>query len=57
VFPAGITWPGNSSINWSATGQNIANGVTTALDLNGQVVIRGGANRTHVVIDRVGWLL
>jgi hypothetical protein len=31
--------------------------VTTALDAAGQLTIRGGANRTHVLIDRIGWLL
>ena len=57
VFPAGITWPGNSSINWSASNQNIANGVITALDGNGAIKIRGGSNATHVVIDRVGFMI
>jgi hypothetical protein len=57
VFPAGITWPGNSSINWTSSGQNVANGVITALDSNGRITIRGGVNPTHVVIDRIGFML
>jgi hypothetical protein len=57
VFPAGISWPGNSSINWSASNQNIANGVITAVDGNGAIKIRGGANPTHVVIDRIGFMI
>jgi len=57
VFAGGIQWPGNSSINWSATNQNIANGVITALDANGRITIRGGANPTHVVIDRIGFMI
>jgi hypothetical protein len=57
VFRAGIPWPENSSINWSGPNQNVANGVITALDDAGQITIRGGANRTHVVIDRIGWLV
>ncbi len=57
VNPANIAYPGNSSINWTTTGQNTANGVITAMDASGQIKIRGGANRTHVVIDRIGWLL
>jgi hypothetical protein len=57
VFPANVPWPGNSSINWSATNQNLANGVITATDSTGNVRIRGGVNPTHVVIDVQGYLL
>ena len=57
VFAAGIAWPGNSSINWSSSFQNIANGVITAVDANGRITIRGGANPTHVVIDRIGFMV
>jgi len=57
VFPADVGWPGNSSINWSDPDQNIANGVLTATDDTGRIRIRGGVNRTHVVIDVVGYLL
>jgi hypothetical protein len=57
VFPANMAWPGNSSINWSAPNQFIANGVITAMDPAGRIKIRGGAARTQVVIDRIGWLV
>ncbi len=57
VFPAGITWPGNSSVNWSTPDQNVANMVITAVDAQGRITIRVGAAPTHVVIDRIGWLL
>jgi hypothetical protein len=57
VFPANVAWPGNSSINWSETGQNLANGVITATDAIGNVKIRGGVAPTHVVIDVQGYLL
>jgi hypothetical protein len=57
VFPADVAWPGNSSINWSETGQNLANGIITATDAAGAVKIRGGVNPTHVVIDVQGYLL
>jgi hypothetical protein len=57
VFPANVAYPGNSSINWSATGQNLANGVITATDPTGKVKIRGGVNPTDVVIDVQGFLL
>jgi hypothetical protein len=57
VFPAGIPWPGNSSVNWFGPNQNLANGVITAVDANGHITIRGGAASTHVVIDRIGFLV
>jgi len=57
VFPSNIPYPGNSSINWTAAGQNIANGVITAMDPKGQITLRGGAASTHVVIDRIGWFI
>jgi hypothetical protein len=57
VFRADIAWPGNSSLNWDHAGQNIANGVITDVDAAGQIKIRAGANRTHVVVDRIGWLI
>lgn len=56
VFPAGIQWPGNSSINWSAPNQNIANTVVSAVSPNSEIVIHGGANPTHVIIDVAGWI-
>jgi hypothetical protein len=57
VFAANVAWPGNSNINWSQSDQNLANGVVTAVDPSGQIKVRGGVNRTHVVIDVQGYLL
>jgi hypothetical protein len=57
VFAAGIAWPGNSSINWTAGGQTVANGVITAADSNGNIKIRGGGSPTHVIIDRIGFMI
>jgi hypothetical protein len=57
VFPADVAWPGNSSINWFATDQDLANTVITATDSTGRVKLRGGVNATHVVIDVLGFLL
>ena len=57
VFAANIAWPNNSSINWSTTNQIIANTVISNLDPSGQIKIRGGANKTHVIIDMVGYLI
>lgn len=57
VFPANIAWPNNSSINWSGPNEFVANGVISALDPGGQIKIRGGSQKTNVVIDRIGWLI
>jgi hypothetical protein len=56
VFRADVPWPGNSSINWSSAGQDVANGVVTATDVAGAIKIRAGGNRTDVVIDVQGYL-
>ena len=55
VFPAGVAWPGNSSINWSSPGSIAANTVITATT-NGQIKVRGGENPTHIIIDVLGSL-
>jgi hypothetical protein len=58
VFPANIAWPGNSSINWTSANTDIANAVITAVDPTGKIKIRGGGGaNTHVVIDRVGFMV
>ena len=57
LFPAGIAWPGNSSINWFGANQNLAAGNVVAMNAAGAITIRAGANATHVVIDRIGWLI
>jgi hypothetical protein len=56
VFPAGTTYAGNSSINWFGPNQNLANGVIATVDAAGKITIRGGVNKTHVVIDVQGYL-
>lgn len=56
-FPAGTTWPLNSSINWSTANENVANGVICAVDAAGRVIVRGGANPTHVILDRIGFMV
>jgi hypothetical protein len=57
AFPTGTTYPGNSSINWFGPNQNLANGVISAVDSTGKITIRGGVNKTHVVIDVQGYLV
>ena len=41
----------------SAPNQNLANGVICAVDGTGSITIRGGVNKTHVVIDVQGYLV
>lgn len=57
VFRADIAFPDNSSINWSGPNQTSANGVITAVDATGKIKIRGGDGSTHVIIDRIGYLV
>ena len=57
VFRADIAFPNNSSINWSGPNQTSANGVITAVDPTGKIKIRGGDGSTHVIIDRIGYLI
>ena len=54
AFQAGIPWPGNSSINWSGPNENIANTVVCAVSADSKIVLRGGADPTHVIIDVAG---
>lgn len=57
VFPAdAASWPGNSSINWSAANSNVGGTVITAVDPAGKIKLRGGGSTTHVIIDVVGYL-
>lgn len=53
---SGATWPGNSNLNWFGVNQILSNSVTCALDSTGQLKLHGGANKTHVVVDVVGYL-
>jgi hypothetical protein len=54
---AAVTYPGTSSINWSAANENLANGTLTAVDSAGKIKVRAGVNRTDVVIDILGYFL
>ena len=56
VFRADQPWPGNSSINWVAANQDVANTVVTATDAGGSIRIHGATASTHVVIDVQGYL-
>lgn len=51
VFPGGGNWSGTSSVNWFGPGQNLATTAIVALGANQDVVLRGGANATDVIVD------
>ena len=56
VYRDGIAFPGNSSVNYTAAGQTVANGVITELAA-GKIKVRAGGVPTHVLIDVIGSLL
>ena len=56
VFAANIKWPGNSSVNWSTTGETVANAVIAPVGPDGKIKVLGGVNKTHIVIDTQGYL-
>ena len=59
AFADGVAYPGNSSVNYSGTGQTVANGVVSAVAANGRIKLRGGgpAGAAHVIVDRLGWFI
>lgn len=57
AFAADIAYPGNASINWSTPGSILSNTVISKLDAAGKVKIRCGVNKTHVVIDAIGYFV
>jgi hypothetical protein len=56
AFQSGISWPGNSSVNWYGPDQNVANTVVCAVSSDSKIILRGGANKTHVIVDVAGWI-
>lgn len=58
VNPGGVTSVGASTINWSAPGQVLANGVTLTLNSDRQLtVIAGGGGSTEFIVDISGYYL
>ncbi len=63
VFPADIDWPGNSSINWTASGVTLANGGVVAVANTGGLVaaisVYNGLSspQTHFVVDITGYYI
>lgn len=59
LFPGGTAWPGTTTVNWSAAGQDIANSATVSVSTTGTVniICDGSADAaTNVVVDLVGYL-
>jgi hypothetical protein len=61
LFPFGTTWPGNSSINWSANGQTVANAGNVTLGGDRQVNVFAaagtGGGSTQFLLDVTGYYL
>jgi hypothetical protein len=63
LFPGSANWPGNSSINWTASRQTIANGGTVAIDFFdafGQVSVFCGPGvtaGTDFILDITGYYI
>lgn len=59
AFAADVAYPGNSSVNYTATGQTVANGVVSAVSPDGKIKLRGGGpvGSAHVIVDRLGWFI
>ena len=52
----GIAYPGNSNLNWYATGQTLAVTTVSAVsDVSRLVVRAGGGGSTHVIVDVIGY--
>lgn len=58
VNPGGNTSSASSTINWSAAGQLLANGVTLTLNANRELtVVCGGGGSTDFIVDISGYYL
>jgi hypothetical protein len=58
IRPAGTAWAGTSTVNFSSTGQTVANAFTATLGPNATVTVRcGGASNasTDFIIDVIGY--
>ncbi len=56
AFSDGITYPGNSTVNFTGAGQTIANAAVCTM-AGGKIKLRCGPAPTHVIVDVVGTLL
>ncbi len=56
LFQDGITWPGNSSINFIANA-DVANSAIVTVSTARKIKLRGGVAKTHVILDVTGYLI
>ena len=57
AYPADIDWPGNSSVNFTAAGQVVANLVVCGMNSSGAIKLRAGVANTNVVVDLIGSIM
>lgn len=58
INPGGNTTINASAINWSSSGQNVANGLTLTLNATREItVIGGGGGTTNFIVDILGYYL
>ncbi len=57
LYAAGSSVPSSSSINWSATGQTLANSAQTSVSGARSISVTCGGRPTHYIIDLVGYLI
>jgi hypothetical protein len=57
AYRADIAWPGNSSVNFTAPAQIVANLVVCAMNSSGAIKLRAGIASTNVVVDLVGSII
>ncbi len=57
VNPGGVNTVSASAINWSATGQIVANGLALALNANRELTVIAGGGSTNFVVDINGFYL
>lgn len=55
VRPEATTYNNTSSVNWFGPSQNLAATAITGLGGDRQIILRAGANATHVVVDVTGY--
>jgi hypothetical protein len=56
AFADGITWPGNSTVNFSSADLTVANGAVVTMT-DGRIKVRCGPAASHVLVDVIGSLL
>ena len=55
LFRAGAAYPGNSNINWFASGQTLAVTTVSAVDSAASLSVRCGGGSTQFIVDVIGY--